>query len=521
LRHENKTIEEIFDEFTISVNNRVNINSDNNSVDRVYIKRIFISENMIYFHLPILEETNSVIRTFIDKKEKFIRLSFTNDNFEKLNFCNGVHNSMLDNIIEPVLRNGLTIGDSLYSFLCYSNSQLKSYSVWMIGEEQGFNFDTVFSRMGDFSNEKIVSKNASRRALCFSTSKYLKNIENIKTINDDIKESDEHYHCKDVEKGIMKDNYIFTDGIGKISYDLAKEASKITSKENASSFQMRIGGAKGMLSVDKNLPPNTICLRPSMIKFKSLLKCLNIIRSSSYSPGFLNKQTISLLESWDIKKEVFIDLSERVLQKYQNILNLTYSPDDFHMIKTTEFVMNLFQGKIPKLKKNRENLKSNIFILKLSHTLYLSFLTKMKEKMKIHVEDSGSFIGVIDEFNVLKEGQVFLRFNKYNKCHNSGFNQTVTGKVIVTRYPCLYPGDIHVLDAVDSNNEDLNRYVNVIVFSKSGPVPIPYLIGGGDLDGDIYFVSWEQKLIPQREIKMPSIFYWKYALFQDFKVKYN
>jgi len=44
-----------------------------------------------------------------------------------------------------------------------------------------------------------------------------------------------------------------------------------------SAIQVRIGGAKGMLSIDP-YSVNTISLRPSMIKFDSNEKSLNIIK---------------------------------------------------------------------------------------------------------------------------------------------------------------------------------------------------------------------------------------------------
>ena len=42
-----------------------------------------------------------------------------------------------------------------------------------------------------------------------------------------------------------------------------------------------------------------------------------------------------------------------------------------------------------------------------------------------------------------------------------------SGKVVVTRNPCLHPGDIQVLEAVDNDNvrNKLGKYDNCIVFS--------------------------------------------------------
>ncbi len=516
-RYQNIVIDNIYDEFFKIMNKRLRLYPETINNGKVYLKRIYLSENMIYFQLPMLEETNSVLRTYIDKKDRFIRLSFTNDLFERPNYWTNPLKNLVDTIVLPILKNGLLIGETKYSFLCYSNSQLKSYSVWMINETQGFNFDSIFSKMGDFSKEKIVSKNASRRGMCLSTSQYLQDIENIELITDYEKTSDEYEYCKRIIKGVMVGKYNFTDGIGKISLDLALKAARLTSKEYASAFQIRIGGAKGVIAVDKNLPNNTICLRQSMIKFQSNNRSLNIIRASNYTPAFLNRHIILLLEYLGIKENVFLNLTDKVLKKYNGILRLDYGSEDLDMIITTGFVKKLYQVNILRL-KNKECVRSNIFILKLSHYLMMSFLNLLRTKMKIHVEKAGTFLGVIDEFNVLKEGQVFLRINKDRKGSLLGHCNTITGKVLVTRNPCLYPGDIHILEAVDSDNEDLNLYINVIVFPKAGPIPLPHLMGGGDLDGDVYFVSWEIDLIPNKIKLFPSLSYKGEILFKSKKV---
>ena len=78
---------------------------------------------------------------------------------------------------------------------------------------------------------------------------------------------------------------------------------------------------------------------------------------------------------------------------------------------------------------------------------------------------------------------------------------TLEGEVYVTKNPCLHPGDIKILKAV--NNEvvykNLNHMINVIVFSslddENDKRPIQNQISGGDLDGDIYYVSWNKDII--------------------------
>jgi RNA-dependent RNA polymerase len=83
--------------------------------------------------------------------------------------------------------------------------------------------------------------------------------------------------------------------------------------------------------------------------------------------------------------------------------------------------------------------------------------------------------GVIDEHGILEEGQVLVG------------NGSVTGPVLISRSPCLMPGDIQKAQAVAQQErfaETYSRMTNVIVFSAKGQRPLADKLGGGDLDGD-------------------------------------
>ena len=43
-------------------------------------------------------------------------------------------------------------------------------------------------------------------------------------------------------------------------------------------------------------------------------------------------------------------------------------------------------------------------------------------------------------------------------------------------------------------------FVNTIIFPQKGRVPITAQISGGDLDGDLYFMTWEPSLIPKNDV---------------------
>lgn len=102
----------------------------------------------------------------------------------------------------------------------------------------------------------------------------------------------------------------------------------------------------------------------------------------------------------------------------------------------------------------------------------------------------------MDETGLLKEGQI------YCSMHNDNGPFILTGDVVITRCPALHPGDVQVVEAVDVPEESSLRALhNCIVFSQYGERDLPSQLSGGDLDGDLYNVIYDQTLFPSRMVE--------------------
>ena len=191
---------------------------------------------------------------------------------------------------------------------------MKSHSWWFFSENNGLTYDSVIKSLGDFKDKKI-SKNAARRGQWFTSAITVKTLD----INTEIKE------IKDIERN----GFTFSDGWGEIWADLAKEISRTHFKtEMCSAFQIRMGGYKGVLVVaDKFKDSVKIHTRKSMSKFdldpKKMNVDLEIIRCSSYSPGYLNKQIISILWANGVNEEYLLKIQKDFISEITDLYKMS------------------------------------------------------------------------------------------------------------------------------------------------------------------------------------------------------
>jgi hypothetical protein len=65
--------------------------------------------------------------------------------------------------------------------------------------------------------------------------------------------------------------------------------------------------------------------------------------------------------------------------------------------------------------------------------------------------------------------------------------------------PALHPRDVQLAEGVNvPEDSPLLNLANCIVFSQKGDRDLPSKLSGGDLDGDRYYIFWDERAKPKR-----------------------
>ncbi|KAG8945820.1 hypothetical protein FRC04_012267 [Tulasnella sp. 424] len=76
------------------------------------------------------------------------------------------------------------------------------------------------------------------------------------------------------------------------------------------------------------------------------------------------------------------------------------------------------------------------------------------------------------------------------------------GPILICRSPTVHPGDVQLVTAVGKpevgSPYDIENLPNTVVFSVKGQRPLPSCLGGGDLDGDVYYLIRNLDLHPTK-----------------------
>ncbi|CAL1375059.1 unnamed protein product [Linum trigynum] len=493
------------------------VKSNTRLEDLAEIRRLVITPTRAYCLPPEVELSNRVLRKYKDVADRFLRVTFMDEGLQTMNsntfsyYVATIVREITSNPfpqkttifkrVRSVLIDGFYLCGRRYSFLAFSSNQLRDRSAWFFADHETVNTSRIREWMGKFNNRN-VAKCAARMGQCFSST-----YATVEVPSDEV---------NDMLPDIERNGYNFSDGIGMIAPDLAQEVA-IRLKLDADppcAYQIRFAGCKGVVAcwpAKDNDKRYRLSLRPSMNKFISTHSTLEICSWARFQAGFLNRQIITLLSTLDVPDTVFWDMQQRQLSRLNQMLVDVDVAFDVLTASCAEqgtvAALMLSAGFKPQTEPHLRGMLTSI---------RASQLWGLREKSRIFVESGRWLMGCLDELGVLEQGQCFIQVSKpsLKNCflkHGERFQgskkdlHVVKGTVVIAKNPCLHPGDVRVLEAVD--DPGLHHLHDCLIFPQKGERPHTNEASGSDLDGDLYFVTWDEDLIPPSKRSWPPMQY--------------
>lgn len=396
---------------------------------------------------------------------------------------------------QEILKRGIVFSGAIYRFLGHSNSQLKEKTCFLMNASDEDIYE-LLAQFGKFSQIKTAAKRAKRIGLLFST--FNQSI---------VLEEHEYTIIEDVKRG----KYIFTDGCGFMSDAFAQEIQDVKRLDGKPCVvQVRYQGFKGVLILSQQFGDQVkVQFRKSMKKFtipdermRRACTTFGVVKCSKpYTIGYLNKQITLLLADSGVKHSYLTGLQNDFHAMLRELCGTAQSAEYYLRIKGERKLLDWLHNydlESQRLQRALKNIRAKE-IKKMQKDNAVdedddaSPTQNSKCKLRVLVPRSRVVFGACDPFNELEYGQCVFQPTLFDEVQFAEFQ--AAQEVMVVRNPCYHLGDIRVLKLV--KNKPQYEYLNdCIVFPTKGSRPHADESSGGDLDGDEFFVSWDQDLIP-------------------------
>lgn len=452
--------------------------------NRARIFKVIVTPTRLVLYGPELEPMNRVLRKFSDHSY-FIRAQFCDENGQDLFFNAKISLDSIYNRFKSVLSNGVQVAGRVYKLLGFSHSSLRAHSAWLSApfthQGQIQIPDLIVTGLGDFNKIRSPARRAARIGQAFSETPYAVDLDESMV---EVKE------ILDIERN----GRVFSDGVGSISLGALDAVYNVIpqSKGYPTCLQIRWAGAKGMLAVDPRLGGNTICIRPSMVKFKSNDKNLEICDMASEPMAMvLNRQLIKILEDMGAPGEWLLDLQNREVQRLRGITATVYNTASFLRSQRIGESIQLHRF-LRETESMGVDYRRDDFLRGAVEVTLLRELRLLKHKARIPVWNGMTLFGIMDETGFLNENEVYVTYDKGDR-HSE---PPGPGPCVVTRSPALHPGDVQVAyNTIPPDGHPLLQHRNCLVFSMRGSRDLPSQLSGGDLDGDVFHVIWHPDVV--------------------------
>ncbi|KZT57170.1 RdRP-domain-containing protein [Calocera cornea HHB12733] len=380
-----------------------------------------ITPTSVHLEGPYMDQSNSVLRMYPDHQHYFLRIKFANEDHLPLFNDRDVDSRLFVRYrIGTTLRAGIMIGGRHFEFLGYSLSALRQHSVWMVTPFEHptrglVTAEAIRDRLGDFSQVlNCPARYGARLAQAFTATEpsIILTRENIVHV---------------LDKTHKGSGAIFTDGVGCMSLEVFEMVweNLVANRPHyraklefpATVFQFRLGGFKGLLSLNPLLPGTQIQVRPSMNKFDAP-DSLGLEIAKSFErprPFFLNRPFVMLLESRGIPGDVFLTLQRNAVKDLEAALSSLVSAST--MVETyglggtfrIKYIMRDIHGVLGLDFQDTEG--STVFSDSFLHHILkvgkANALREIRFRGRIPVPKSWTLIGIADEFDILKRNEIY------------------------------------------------------------------------------------------------------------------
>ncbi|CDO73610.1 hypothetical protein BN946_scf185014.g80 [Trametes cinnabarina] len=452
---------------------------------------------------PYVSVSNRVIRQFTGYEDHFIRVDFRDEDRLQYRWAREVDGTtLLTERVGGILKNGFELGGRRYEFLAYSSSALREHAVWFMSPfhhptRGHVTAQSIRDSLGDFSNVIIYpSKYAARLAQAFTATD--------PSVAITRKQWEEM-------PDLGESPYLFTDGVGTISKELGDMIweALCTAKESLRrvqvtphAYQIRFLGYKGVVVVDQRLEGVRMRLRPSMKKFEALEKDAEVAQIEIARwfdrPGtsYLNRALIMILEDRGVEQKAFLKLQQIAVAKITTAVDSI--EDTVTLLRTHNLgqafsIPWILQGlRAAGLGMRPEVPLAGDLSATFLHSLIIyaqhHVLRDIKHNARIPIPDSYLLVGVADEgpayeaegikdVFALKEGQIYV-------CIQNDDDEKPT-YIRVQR--------VWAIGEPPADKVCFFRGLkNVVVLPRS----LASMLGGGDLDGDLYSIIKYDPLLP-------------------------
>ncbi|XP_065062019.1 uncharacterized protein LOC135688892 isoform X1 [Rhopilema esculentum] len=526
------------------------------------IKRVVITPNRLVC-LPATPVAESRLLRYYGDEYEFLIVSFRAEEFQELH---SVEDKELLRRIKNFIINGFTAVKH-YWFFCSSASQLRDRKAYFVAaqsydEVQKLRSKIVLNR----SEQKSTAKYLSKLGLfCTSDKQILSLSEERMAIRDDIRalngdlvtdgcddfldakrcnqimsnktQNPEYriwntesriqirileYGIRNIENGIKNpirkertpdSRFRIPCFKGKVSRKMAQKISSLLQLEDhvPSAFQIRVGGIKGVLAVasdnDPELRHSDVIYRESMLKFVNNDKELCVVNCANYHKLFLNREVITLLTSINELLHRTTDGNIWMIEHTIRVLHEKALWDAARIFEDSVAAREALMQFLPKqtvlqVQNSGFDVLTEPFWFALLRNAYSLSVMSLRRKSRILLDNGCLLMGIADTIGLLKDNEVFVQFQE----DPIKSPRIITGPVLIYRNPCLHPGDLRWVTAV--NHPNYLPWKNVLILPTEGVSnSLAADCSGGDLDGDLFAVIWDERFIPPCPVRNPPLNY--------------